>query len=317
LEEDDIDCTAVASRGAVLAALAAKAPQRPCLIIASGAGVGQQFRIEGEVVVGRSEASHVRLDQDGVSRKHALLVRTPEGSVDVVDLESRNGTFVNGERVSRRELRDGDKIQIGTSAILKFSFQDDVDEALQKSLYDAATRDALTGLANKRTFADAIGRELAFAKRHKRPLSLVVFDIDRFKRINDGHGHPAGDYVLSTLAKTVAHAMRREDVVARVGGEEFAIVMRDITEAQALEAAERLRRVVEGTSFVFEGTKIPVTLSLGVAALSDEASVEQLVATADRRLYAAKENGRNRVVGSAPVRVAVRSESRPRPSVSP
>jgi two-component system cell cycle response regulator len=305
-EEEQDDFTAVASRADLAAALAARAQQRPCLIIASGGStIGKMFRVDEEVTVGRAATATVRLDQDGVSRLHAKFVLTPEGGVDILDLDSRNGTFVNGERVSRLALRDGDKIQIGTATILKFSYQDALDEALQQNLYESATRDSLTGLANKRTFTETVAKEFSFAKQHRRPLALVAFDLDRFKRINDTHGHPAGDFVLRTLAKVLSASVRVEDLLARVGGEEFAIVLRDTSEARATECAERIRAAVEATEFVHEGKRIPVTLSLGVVALSGEADVEQLIATADKRLYAAKGAGRNCVVGSAPLRLAV------------
>jgi two-component system cell cycle response regulator len=305
-EEQDEDCTAVASRAELAAALATKESLRPCLMVVSGEStIGMMFRLDQDLTIGRAATATLRLDQDGVSRLHARFIPTADGGIDILDLDSRNGTFVNGKRVSRQELQDGDKIQIGTATILKFSYKDAQDEALQKNLYDSATRDALTNLANKRTFADTIAREFAFAKRQRSALSLATFDIDRFKRINDTHGHPAGDFVLQKLAKTVSGCVRAEDLFARVGGEEFSLVLRDATEAKAIECAERIRRTVETLEFVYEGTRIPVTLSIGVVALSNEADVEQLIVAEDRRLYTAKEAGRNRVVGSTPLRIAV------------
>jgi two-component system cell cycle response regulator len=306
LLEEDEDCTAVASRVELQAAMAAREQQRPCLIIVSGgSGIGKMFRLDQELTIGRSPTAALRIDQDGVSRLHARFIPTPEGGVDLLDLESRNGTFVNGEQITRRALKDGDKIQVGTATILKVSYKDAQDEALQQNLYDSATRDALTGLANKRTFADTIAREFSFARRSRSALSLATFDIDRFKRINDTYGHPAGDFVLQKLAQIVSGCLRTEDLLARVGGEEFAIILRAATEAMAISCAERVRRTVEATAFVYEGARIPVTLSLGIVALSVEADVQELIVAADRRLYAAKEGGRNRVVGSAPLRLAV------------
>ena len=299
-DEDD-DCTAVASRSKIVAALAARPQRRPCLILASGAPLlGKMFRIERELTVGRAPDAGIRIDQTGVSRRHAQFVVTPEGGCDVIDLESKNGVFVNGERVTRRTLNEADKIQIGMAAVLKFSYQDALDEALQQNLYDSATRDALTGLANKGTFADVMSKDLPFARRHKAPLALLAFDLDHFKRINDTFGHPAGDAVLKAIAETVTACLREGDVFARVGGEEFAIVLRDASEVKALALAERVRFAVEAMVVRHEGRAIPVTLSMGVAALSRETTVEELVLLADQRLYKAKESGRNRVVGSGP-----------------
>jgi diguanylate cyclase (GGDEF)-like protein len=204
---------------------------------------------------------------------------------------------VNGVPVTRETLRDGDKIQIGGTTILKFSYQDELDEALQRNLYESATRDPLTHAVNKRGFADALMKEFGFAHRHGRPLSVAVFDVDHFKRVNDTHGHPAGDYVLKRLGEVVVASIRVEDLFARVGGEEFAIVLRDITIERAVDCAERLRGAIEQTVFQVAEVRIPVTVSVGVAALdaTAHAKPDELVGAADKALYEAKRTGRNRV----------------------
>ncbi len=295
--EDD-DCTSVGSRAEVAAALASQVKtQRPWLVIVNGrTSVGKMYRLESSLVIGRAPQCDVHLDEDGISRRHARLIRRDDGTVHIQDLESRNGTFVNGERIEMYALRDGDKIQIGTISILKFSYQDVFDEALQKNLYESATRDPLTKIANKKSFSDALDREFAYATRHRSPLSLVVFDVDHFKKVNDTYGHPAGDYVLHTLAQTIDKCVRAEDVVARIGGEEFAIVLRDLGEADAVACAERIRKLIEATVFMHDEKRIPVTLSLGAATHTNtHASPAALVAAADKLLYRAKQEGRNRV----------------------
>ena len=137
--------------------------------------------------------------------------------MQIVNLGSRNGTFVNGEPVSRETLRDGDKIQIGGTTILKFSYQDELDEALQRNLYESATRDPLTHAVNRRGFEEALAKEYAFARRHGRALSVLALDLDHFKRVNDTFGHPAGDYVLKRLADIITATIRVEDTFARTG----------------------------------------------------------------------------------------------------
>jgi two-component system cell cycle response regulator len=300
IEDDDVlELTAVGSRAEIAAALAKKATsQRPWLVVVSGcASIGKMYRLEHRIVLGRSPQCDVHLDEEGVSRRHAMLERTVEGLVQLVDLESRNGTFLNGEPVSRETLRDGDKIQIGGTTILKFSYQDELDEALQRNLYDSATRDPLTRAVNKRGFEESFAKEFAFARRHGRALSLVALDVDHFKRVNDTHGHPAGDHVLRRLAEVVGGGIRCEDVFARVGGEEFVIVLRDIALPDAFECAERLRRAVERTEFEMDGMRIPVTISAGIAALqpTQHANHGALLEAADKALYDAKASGRNRV----------------------
>ena len=302
-DDDDVgEHTLVASRdelSAVRAQIQAKARRPTLMVVAGRNSAGKMISLAGDVIVGRHLRADFALDEEGVSRRHAGFRVEPDGSVIVCDLDSTNGTFVNGERVKEAVLRDGDKIQIGSVTILKFSYQDALDEQLQRNLYDSATRDALTRIYNRKHFADVLPREIAFSRRHKRPLSVALFDIDHFKRINDGHGHPAGDHVLVTLCQRVAAAVRTEDVFARIGGEEFALVLRDLDLARGLQCAERIRALVQATVFEFEGRAIPVTISLGVAQLDDgHADERAIVAAADRALYAAKHAGRNRVEAS-------------------
>src|SRR6185436_17210341 len=123
-------------------------------------------------------------------------------------------------------LRDGDKVQIGSTAVLKFSYQDQLEEALQKNLYESATRDGLTRLYNKKFFQEALAKEFAYSSRHHVPMAVVMIDVDHFKKINDTYGHPCGDMVLSKLAQVLLGQVRAEDVVARVGGEEFSLILR-------------------------------------------------------------------------------------------
>ena len=297
--DDEEELTAVGSRADIASALAGKTKgQRPWLIVVSGAGsIGKMYRLEHQLGIGRSPQCEVHIDEDGISRRHAQLEITAEGNVQIVDLGSRNGTFVNGAAVLRETLKDGDKIQIGGTTILKFSYQDELDEALQRNLYESATRDPLTHAVNKRGFAEALAKEFGFAHRHGRPLSVMAFDVDHFKRVNDTHGHAAGDYVLKRLAEVVVSSIRLEDLFARVGGEEFAIVLRDIPIDRALDCAERLRGSVEKTVFQVAGARIPVTISIGIAMLqaASHGTPEALVEAADRALYEAKRTGRNRV----------------------
>jgi diguanylate cyclase (GGDEF)-like protein len=305
--DDDDDCTSVASRAELNKALADQAKkQRPWLVVVSGrTTVGKMFELDHGVVIGRSPQCDVHLDEEGISRRHARIQRREDGNVVIQDLESRNGTFVNGARVESHVLKDGDKIQIGSISILKFSYQDELDEALSKNLYESATRDALTKVANKKTFAETLEREFAYATRQRNGLSIVLFDVDHFKKINDTYGHPAGDYVLATLAQTVARSLRKEDLLARIGGEEFGIVLRGMRETDAIACADRIRRTIESTEFVYEERKIPVTISLGAAQRSvDHVGTKDLVADADKMLYRAKQEGRNRVMPTPPPRAS-------------
>jgi two-component system cell cycle response regulator len=276
-------------------------PRSACFVVIAGKQTGTMYKLEkGEALIGRSENVSLLIDDDGVSRHHAKVVRQPDGTLAIVDLRSTNGTFCNGERVQTRVLKDGDKIQIGTTTIIKFSFQDSLEEEFLRHQYDSATRDPLMHCYNKRFFLDRLPGELAFAKRHNKPLSLAMIDIDHFKKINDSYGHPAGDLVLRMLGSVLQNRLRAEDIFVRYGGEEFALIMRETPAPKALLAAERIRSLVADTVFIYEKREIRVTVSIGIATwpAEDIDSMHDLIKAADANLYRAKHAGRNRTAGS-------------------
>jgi two-component system cell cycle response regulator len=250
-------------------------------------------------VLGRSVEAALQVEDEGISRRHCKVAHSNAGTFQIIDLGSTNGTYVNGVKVTLAELQDGDKIQIGSNTILKFSLQDELEEHYQRSLYESATRDGLTRTFNKKYFMDTLKKEFAYCVRHRVPLSVVMVDVDHFKRINDNFGHPAGDFVLQRIAQRVGDTIRTEDLFARVGGEEFALLLRESPEDHAMICAERCRRAVESSEFTFGGTPIRATISLGVASLfdSDFSHPDELIASADKYLYRAKGAGRNRVDG--------------------
>ena len=290
------DATVVGNKHQLMSAFQTKSRDRAYIIVIAGPNVGEMFKVDGVSHVGRGQAAEIRITDTEISRKHARFI--VEGDQVVVeDLNSTNGTFVNGTQIRRKLLQDGDKIQVGTTTILKFSYHDDLDEQFQRKMYDAALRDALTGAFNKKYFGDRLESELAYAIRHGSPLALILFDLDHFKSINDTYGHLAGDYVLRTLGAGVLKQVRREDVFARYGGEEFAMLSRGLDTAAALDFAGRLRAWINGHAFIYEGTRLPVSSSFGVAArpqIQVETALE-LVGCADKALYSAKVGGRNRV----------------------
>jgi two-component system cell cycle response regulator len=271
----------------------------PHVVVLAGESVGRTFRIEREeTTIGRSEEAPIRLHDEGVSRRHARIVRVGS-DVWLEDLESANGTRVNGEAIERRRLQDGDKINIGGRTVLRFAHSDALEEGFHQAMYEAAVRDGLTRTYNKRHFLERLAIEIAFANRHRAALSLLMIDVDHFKKVNDGHGHPGGDCVLTVLARLLMGTVRTEDLVARYGGEEFAVLCRGTALDQASRLGERLRRNVESHAFVYEGKGIPVTISIGASACGEQScSAERLIADADAALYRAKGEGRNRVVTS-------------------
>jgi diguanylate cyclase (GGDEF)-like protein len=180
--------------------------------------------------------------------------------------------------------------------------RDITDKREASESFRAATCcDHLTGIANRRAFFDAAELELERWRRAPRGLALALFDVDHFKRINDAHGHPAGDAVLCHLAKLLSSTFRQVDVVARIGGEEFAVLLPSADLQAATAVANRLRELAASQAVAFDGTEIPYTVSGGVAVMeSASESLDDLIKRADRTLYAAKEKGRNRVECCAP-----------------
>jgi len=265
------------------------------LVVISGPSFGEMYKLKGDrTVLGRGEKTDIRVIDDGVSREHSAIERDG-GKMVLVDLRSTNGTHCNGERVERHDLNDGDKISIGATTILRFTYQDQVDEHYQKKLFESALRDGLTSTFNRRYFVDRLHTEIRFAVRHEKSLALLFVDIDYFKKINDVHGHLAGDEVLAGVARVMTATIRAEDVLARYGGEEFAVICREIDAEGANILAERLRVAVEEHKFEHAGKVIPVTINIGAAVEGKIDDANAFIAAADAAMYEAKRAGRNRV----------------------
>ena len=270
-------------------------PDRPCLVVIAGAELGQSVELDrDEIQIGRGDQCALVINSDLVSRHHATVLRVDSRHV-LRDENSTNGTFVNDQRVSGSVgLSDGDQIKIGRT-VIKYT-RSPLEVGYLEHVMGLATHDALTGVFNKRRFDDAFPAEVSRASSGKRPLSLVIFDIDFFKSINDGHGHSAGDSVLRELTTVARGCVEDADLLARVGGEEFAILIPNGLDA-AREKAERLRASVAAHVFKWDGEQIPVTVSLGVAELASGEEPHALYSRTDTLLYTSKGNGRNRVSG--------------------
>lgn len=293
-DEEDTKTTGVEE---IAAAVSSIERSVPTLTVLTGSSTGQTLKLRSTITIGRATEAELRIADDGISRHHARIHYAGE-IASLEDLASRNGTFVNGKRVTaRQDLADGDKIQLGRSTVLRFAFQDALDESFHENLMSSALRDGLTKLFNKRYFLDRLDSELKFAMRHETSLSLLMLDLDHFKKVNDTFGHLAGDAVLSHVALALSKAVRNEDVVARFGGEEFAIVLRAIGLDSAALMAERLRRMVEASSVRCGDHTVKATVSIGVAGYpsTPAKTPDELVEAADKALYRAKHAGRNRV----------------------
>jgi diguanylate cyclase (GGDEF)-like protein len=271
---------------------------KPCLvnIYPRGPGLGRRYPLETDtVVIGRESACGIAADDPSVSRRHARIQYSRKGHI-VSDLGSTNGTFVNDIPVEQTPLRDGDYLRVG-GCLYRYLAGGNVEADYHEQLYRLAIVDGLTGVPNQRYLLEFLSRELSRSARYDRRLALVLFDIDRFKAVNDGHGHLCGDHVLRELANRVKAMVRTEELLARYGGEEFAFVLPEATLADAVAAAERVRVLVQDTPFIYAGKSLAVTISLGVAVTAGEKGLSglDLIGQADEKLYQAKHAGRNRV----------------------
>jgi two-component system cell cycle response regulator len=276
---------------------------RATLTMVAGPQMGAVLGIRSkEVFLGRGADVSFRVDEPSVSRRHARIALTETGEYRIEDLGSTNGTYVNGRAIHPYTvLRSGDRVQLGRVCAFRFAIVDEEEESLQRRLYEASTRDALTGVANRRCLVERLVVELAYARRKKRPLSLLLLDIDHFKGVNDTFGHLVGDLVLRAIATRGIEVVRAGDLFARYGGEEFAVVARETDHAQALLLAERLRVAISELRVEVGDGSVAVTISIGVVSLSEidpESDGLALFARADARLYSAKHAGRNRVWGT-------------------
>ncbi|TDR41243.1 diguanylate cyclase (GGDEF)-like protein [Tahibacter aquaticus] len=266
-----------------------------CVVVIHGEGLGQRLELgEQAIVIGRSPDAELQINHRSISRQHCRIWRDATG-YRVRDLDSTNKTFLNEQLVDEAELRDGDHIGVGDS-VLKFMEQGSIEARYHEELYQLATSDPLTGLYNRRQFQELMEKEILRATRHARALSLALVDIDHFKPINDRHGHPAGDGVIRGIAQLLRHNARADQLIARIGGEEFALVYAEQSLAEATAAAERLRKAIAASPFDLGGAPAAVTVSIGVAQWQrGMSSLADLMRVADEQLYRAKKEGRNRV----------------------
>jgi two-component system cell cycle response regulator len=257
--------------------------------------LGKQFRLPpGELVLGRELGCDALLDVPDVSRRHARVREAGERLL-LQDLGSTNGTIVDGRRVTSCVLVPGATFRLG-SVVLKYLDRNDLEVASFRNIRRLADEDSLTGLALRRVFSDSLEREVARSRRHGHPLCLALLDLDQFKELNDRHGHQVGDAVLCQAAARLQGLVRREQLLARVGGDELALLLPDVPLEKAQMFAERIRKVIERGVFGDDRRRVSITISIGVAAYRQgEMSSKVLFALADEHLYTAKRGGRNRI----------------------
>jgi diguanylate cyclase (GGDEF)-like protein len=274
--------------------------QDACLILIRGFPQGQRYFLsKPEMIAGREQSCEIALLDQSISRKHAIIKQTDK-EVTITDLGSSNGTFINDKKIEAHQTKNLNKediLQLG-NLIFKFLPAGELETLYLGNMATAAYTDALTSIHNKAYLMQILEAESKRSFSLKSPMSLIFFDIDFFKKINDGFGHDAGDYVLKTLSKTIKEEhIRDRDIFARYGGEEFVIILLNTEQTTGELRAEQIRKGIESQVFTYETKNIPVTISLGVTSLDldKETDITEILKQADQALYQAKNAGRNQV----------------------
>ncbi|MDT7834821.1 GGDEF domain-containing protein [Aquabacterium sp. OR-4] len=275
-----------------------------CLVVYSGAETGRRLVLEpGSSVIGRGHGASLYLDDPNLSRRHAELQVSAQG-ICLRDLGSSNGSWVNGRRIEQPQwLADGDRVCLGKLQ-LRFLAAGNPESAVHARAWHLANVDGLTGAWNRRYWRDALATAVRLAAQGGPPPAVLCGDLDFFKRVNDQYGHSAGDTLLQQVVQRVQARLRQGDLLGRLGGEEFGVLLPGTPQATALALAERLREAVASQGFMLDdGTgggnlQHHQTMSWGVACWSlERADAPALIDLADRRLYEAKHGGRNCVRG--------------------
>lgn len=235
-----------------------------CLVVIQGADIGNKILLnKDEITIGRAKNVDVRLTQGHVSRKHAVIQCVNTQQFLLTDQNSTNGTSVNSKIIQSTLLKDQDIISIDTSK-LKFIASDNPEQAYYEELYRQSQMDRALQIYNKHYFLNKLDEEIIRCQRYQNELSLILFDVDHFKRLNDLHGHLVGDTALVQLANVCKTRIRVTDILCRYGGEEFAIIMPHTDQQQAFILAESIRLIVEKTPIYYADTSIDMTISIGI-----------------------------------------------------
>ena len=273
--------------------------QKFYLIIVDGNNVGKIYPLDKKTItIGRSDEFDIQLEDSSCSREQAIIEFNDNNKPVLKDLDSTNGIFVNGSKITEINIEDGDKILLGFSSVFMFAIQDSLESKFQMNLYESSITDHLTGAFNKKYFLDTLSKAFSYSLRHHTSLGLLMLDIDFFKKINDTYGHIVGDIVLKEVVKRIENNLRNEDILCRYGGDEFAVIVRDFKYGFIKIAAERIRLFFDGRSINCKDHKINISVSIGAAIIDNEniETSEDMIELADANLYKAKQSGGNCVV---------------------
>lgn len=273
--------------------------QKFYLVIVDGDNAGKIYSLDKKTItIGRSDEFDIQLADSSCSREQAIIEFNDNNKPVLKDLDSTNGTFVNGAKITETNIEDGDKILLGFSSVFMFAIQDSLESKFQMNLYESSITDHLTGAFNQKYFLDTLSKAFSYSLRHHTSLGLLMLDIDFFKKINDTYGHVVGDIVLKEFVKRIKNNLRNEDILCRYGGDEFAVIVRDFKYGFVKIVAERIRLFFDGRSINCKDHKINISVSIGAATIDYEniATSEDMIELADANLYKAKKSGGNCIV---------------------
>ena len=273
--------------------------QKFYLIIVDGDNAGKIYSLDKKTItIGRSDEFDIQLADSSCSRKQAIIEFNDNNKPVLKDLDSTNGTFVNGAKITETNIEDGDKILLGFSSVFMFAIQDSLESKFQMNLYESSITDHLTGAFNQKYFLDTLSKAFSYSLRHHTSLGLLMLDIDFFKKINDTYGHIVGDIVLKEFVKRIKKNLRNEDILCRYGGDEFAVIVMDFKYGFVKIAADRIRLFFDGRSINCKDHKINISVSIGAAIIDKEniETSEDMIEIADANLYKAKQSGGNCIV---------------------
>jgi len=267
-----------------------------CLVVIRGARLGTRVPLDNaQITIGRDSSCDFQISERNVSRAHCRITRH-SNAYWLEDLDSTNRTMLNGIGVDQAPLSDGDQVRVG-STVLKFIGPGNIEADYHLELHENAVRDALTGLYNRRQLIGVLEHEIRKRRgRSGQPLALALLDIDHFKKINDELGHLGGDSALRQLTAILSDHVHPRSILARIGGEEFALLMPETALDDARRQLEQIRDAVADYNFEIEGKRRNLTISIGVASWEpDMEGTSDFLRAADEFLYQAKSTGRNRV----------------------
>ncbi len=279
-----------------------EAPPAVIVLVGPTGYVGKQWQLtKTDFTIGRSVECEIYISDGSLSRSHAKFVVVGT-EISILDLGSTNKTAVNGvplTPLSAKRLANNDQIKAG-NIIFKFLESGSLEAISNQTVFEKAQKDALTSAYSKGALLEKGPEAIKRAEVLSEPMSVITFDIDYFKKVNDTYGHPGGDYVLKELGQLIQNKLVRvNDYFARYGGEEFVIILQATPLKTAQDVAERIRQTVQNHTFNFQDKTIPLTISIGVAERSATDSWDQVYNKADKALYFSKQNGRNRVTAAA------------------